>query len=248
VGHVRFLFALCQGRNFGDYCATLSVGVHHADGVGGGILPSIQNRKATISGKTHGQTGGVVNPPPYVMFTIESWRGPSQTLRPMKGRKCIRLPAPCYLGCERYFLTACTHDRMRFFASAALADYTVVALQSAAAHEAFLLHAWCAMPDHMHVLMEGANENSRACQFVNHWKCATRDRFRKRNRLELWQRSFFDRILRRYDAIYPIAWYIWLNPVRKGLCRVPCDYPWSGSLTMDWKAMVQPCEDWVPSW
>jgi putative transposase len=164
----------------------------------------------------------------------------------MMGRKRIRLPAPYYVGRDRYFLTVCTRDRMRFFASAALAEFTVIALQNAAARQAFLLHAWCVMPDHVHMLLEGTMENSGVCEFVNHWKCATRHRFRNRNQRDLWQRSFFDRILRPYDSIQPIAWYIWLNPVRKRLCSDPCDYPWSGSQTMDWKSMAQPHEEWAP--
>jgi putative transposase len=166
----------------------------------------------------------------------------------MHGRKRIRLPVPFCVGRRYYFVTACTKDRLRFFNNAPLAEYAVRCLLNAATCENFLMHAWCVMPDHVHALVEGISDLSRVCQFVNHWKCKTRENFRQRNHRELWQRTFFDRTLRPEDCPYPIAWYIWLNPVRKGLCQDPTDYPFSGSMTMDWKSMLKAGEDWVPPW
>jgi hypothetical protein len=46
--------------------------------------------------------------------------------------------------------------------------------------------------------------------------------------------SFYDRILRATDAVETVAIYIWSNPVRKGLCAQPGQYPYSGSQTIDW--------------
>jgi putative transposase len=166
----------------------------------------------------------------------------------MKGRKRIRLPAPFCIGRRRYFVTACTQNRVSFFLSPSLAEQAVQSLKTAAARENFLLHAWCVMPDHLHTLVEGIDDLSQLCLFVNRWKNSTLENFRQRNRRELWQRTFFDRTLRPDDSPFPIAWYIWLNPVRAGLCKDPIDYPFSGSMTMDWKSMLRPDEDWIPSW
>ena len=34
----------------------------------------------------------------------------------------------------------------------------------------------------------------------------------------LWQKKFYDYILRPEDSPEQVAWYIWLNSIRKGLC------------------------------
>jgi REP element-mobilizing transposase RayT len=44
----------------------------------------------------------------------------------------------------------------------------------------------------------------------------------------LWQRRFFDRILRREESIERVAEYIIHNPVRKGFVETWVEYPWSG--------------------
>ncbi len=50
----------------------------------------------------------------------------------------------------------------------------------------------------------------------------------------------------RWEAV---ANYIWLNPVRKALCSRPEEWPYSGSLTMDWRRLVAlGCDPWVPPW
>jgi hypothetical protein len=64
----------------------------------------------------------------------------------------------------------------------------------------------------------------------------------------LWQKKFYDRILRERDSFDGVAGYIWMNPVRKGLCSDPREYPYSGSFAVDWKKMMRPLESWVPEW
>jgi REP element-mobilizing transposase RayT len=166
----------------------------------------------------------------------------------MQGRKPIRLPAGNYVGRNTYFLTACTLHRDRIFSNPRWADLMVRAFLAAAKAEEFLLHAWCVMPDHVHVLAEGATDQSHADRFVSHWKRATTFEFKKAAGRELWQRLFYDRVLRNTDSRNEIAWYIWLNPVRKGMCREPWDYAWSGSMTT-MNMNTTPSEPtWMPPW
>lgn len=44
----------------------------------------------------------------------------------------------------------------------------------------------------------------------------------------LWQRNFYDHILRGYESGMRIAEYIGANPVRTGLVAQADEYPWSG--------------------
>jgi len=64
----------------------------------------------------------------------------------------------------------------------------------------------------------------------------------------LWQKKFYDHILRETDNFDAVAGYIWMNPVRAGLCDDARDYPYSGSFTVDWKKGMRPVESWVPDW
>jgi len=60
--------------------------------------------------------------------------------------------------------------------------------------------------------------------------------------------SFYDHVLRPWEPVHSFLWYIWMNPVRKGLCKSPYEYPWSGSLTIDWKRTASVEEQWTPPW
>lgn len=62
--------------------------------------------------------------------------------------------------------------------------------------------------------------------------------------------KYYDHILRGADSAERVAWYIWMNPVRQGLCRTPGDYPWLGSFTAVGRNMLRatPAADWTPPW
>jgi putative transposase len=166
----------------------------------------------------------------------------------METRKRIRLAARNYRGRGWYFITACTQDRAPFFQHALRAKSLIHVLVAAAAHRRFLLHAWCIMPDHLHILCEGASARSAARVFVNRWKAASALRFERELGRDIWQRAFYDHVLRPSEHVDSFLWYIWMNPVRKGLCKSPYDYPWSGSLTIDWRKAKPSEARWTPPW
>ena len=166
----------------------------------------------------------------------------------MEGRKRIRTSPELYTGRGCYFLTVCTHGRAPVFANPPFARAICRHFLAAAAIDNFSLHAWCVMPDHVHLLAEGRAAECRVRDFMQRWKGGSALSFRKRYGRALWQRAYYDHILRPKELPHSFAWYIWLNPVRKGLCRAPQDYPWSGSQTIDWKAKNPPQEEWIPPW
>jgi putative transposase len=163
-------------------------------------------------------------------------------------RKAIRLPRDTYEGRGWYFLTLCCHDRRPLFRDPEISAWLVGKLKSQAADYGFLLHAWCVMPDHLHLLVEGASESSNVLEFIACFKQCTGFEAKRKVRGKLWQRYSFDHVLRPNDSLDPIAWYIWMNPVRANLCAAPEDYPFSGSLTFEWKRKNPPIESWVPPW
>jgi len=104
------------------------------------------------------------------------------------------------------------------------------------------------MPDHFHVLLTGLDPNSNLLSFLRNLKQTTGHEYLKRFHNVLWQKKFYDHILRPWDNAARIAGYIWMNPVRKGICDDPQDYPYSGSFMFDWKKAISPVESWVPDW
>jgi REP element-mobilizing transposase RayT len=164
-------------------------------------------------------------------------------------RKNIRLPTENYLGLKVYFVTLCFHGRRRFGANPQIARWIIENVRTRAAACEFFVHAYCVMPDHLHVLAAAVGETSNLIKFIEAFKQETAVQFARRNHRRLWQLKYYDRILRKGDAVDRVAWYIWLNPVRKGLCRTPKDYPFLGSFTelgalLNGSATVE----WTPSW
>jgi putative transposase len=161
----------------------------------------------------------------------------------------IRLPASSYIGHQWYFLTACTQDRIPRLQNAALVGEHLNLLTNGAKEECFDIQAYCFMPDHVHLLVSGTHETSDCLKFINGFKQRSAFAFKQSTGKKLWQHKPYDHILRPNERWEGVAYYIWMNPVRKGLCARPEDWPHSGSQTMDWKSMLTPPEElWVPPW
>jgi len=162
--------------------------------------------------------------------------------------KNIRRPAVHYLGQRSYFITFCCSGRHPAFANPdrALELIAEFCHQSMACQ--FSVHAYCVMPDHFHALVRGLRPTSDLLAFVENLKETTTRRYESRSHRLLWQKKFHDHILRENESIEPIANYIFMNPVRKGICADPRQYPFSGSLVHDWKKLILPANGWLPAW
>ena len=165
-------------------------------------------------------------------------------------RKRIRLGAESYLGTGIYFLTMCFEGWVAFGADGQTAEWLIQALKSQAGKKSFLVHAYCVMPDHLHVLVEGTNERSDLRKFVSLFKQETGYAFQHEKGRRLWQAKYYDHVLRESGDVEAVAWYIWRNPVRKGICGVAGEYPYSGAMTEGGLRMLGRigAVEWVPPW
>jgi putative transposase len=165
-------------------------------------------------------------------------------------RKDIRLAAEVYQGRRLYFLTLCFYRRRRFGSSARVARWLIQELRKHSRRAGFVIHSYCIMPDHVHVLALGTNDESDLRAFVEQFKQETGFAFKSKVSQELWQFKYYDHIVRSEESAARVAAYIWMNPVRKGLCVKPQDYAFSGSLTDFGKKMFRSAEatDWIPAW
>ena len=164
--------------------------------------------------------------------------------------KNIRLQPAHYRGRRLYFVTLCFDGRRRFGGNARIAKWLAQKLAEYAAKSAFGIHAYCVMPDHLHILAFGAKDTSDLLAFAGSFKQATAVEFERRTGRGLWQKKYYDHILRSGDSMDRVAWYIWMNPVRKQLCAAPLTYPFAGSFTEIGKKLLatyRPLQ-WIPPW
>ncbi|HKQ88549.1 MAG TPA: transposase [Candidatus Acidoferrales bacterium] len=182
--------------------------------------------------------------------------------------KNIRLHSLRYVGRASHFITICCEERRPLLKNAARAIGLIEILQGKSTAHRFSVHAYCVMPDHIHMLVSGLEDRSDLLAFVKDFKREAQWQFppeKKRKaptekraqtpratvaatKPAVWQKKFYDHILRQTDKMNAVAGYIWTNPVRAGLCVDPREYPYSGSLVTDWKNIIRPLESWVPQW
>jgi len=88
-------------------------------------------------------------------------------------RKVARLAPQSYLGRQTYFVTICCDRRAPYLREEATAQRVLSVLRESAAGHAFLLHAFCLMPNHVHLLVEGTHERCDLCEFIRLFKQRT---------------------------------------------------------------------------
>jgi len=163
-------------------------------------------------------------------------------------RKNIRLARDEYIGKRIYFLTICAENRQPIFRDGGRARAAIEELRKVADRLDVLVHAFCMMPDHVHLLVEGRTVQADVVEFVTQWKQGTGYVLRSELPRRFWQKGFYDHVLRRAGDSDAVAWYIWMNPVRKGLAVEPEKYPFSGSFTVEWPRKAASATAWVPPW
>ncbi len=89
------------------------------------------------------------------------------------------------------------------------------------------------MPDHVHILTAGERPDSELLPFVRRFRQASGYWYSKAMQRDLWQKGFFDYVLRDAEATADVARYILANPVRAGLTATIGEYPYAGSGTFN---------------
>jgi REP element-mobilizing transposase RayT len=89
---------------------------------------------------------------------------------------------------------------------------------------------WCVMPNHVHILCKTSYALSLG-EIIQSWKGGSSIEI---NRLlqrtgRLWQREYYDRLIRDLDHFHDCRAYIRNNPVKAGLCSQPEDWPYSSA-------------------
>lgn len=93
---------------------------------------------------------------------------------------------------------------------------------------------WVLMPDHLHWLVQLGNELS-LDQLVRRFKSASAQRVNRHRGVEgeLWQKGYYDHLVRDDENLQNVARYIVANPLRAGLVKWLGDYPWWNAVWLD---------------
>ena len=108
-----------------------------------------------------------------------------------------------------------------------MASICLTAIQKSVSAYDAQLHAYCLMPDHVHLLIE-IPEGISLEKVVHHLKTTSGYAIKQITGFSAWQTSYYDHILRREEALDDVARYIWSNPVTAGLVDDAGAYAWSG--------------------
>jgi len=147
-----------------------------------------------------------------------------------------------YRGTWAYSLTCCTFRRFRHFSNSQGAQLVIDQLERTAEEREFELLVYCVMPDHVHALVQGRTARSELRSFVRLWRQRTGMQHAARGRASsrdgatqvapswhpLWQKGYFERVIRSHEDLDDVAAYIIANPVRAGLVTSVDQWPWIG--------------------
>ncbi len=140
-----------------------------------------------------------------------------------------------------FFVTSVTHNRMPILLSHS--HLLLSAFNTAQTRLNFLIPAWIILPDHFHAIIS-TNETS-ISTIMQTIKMSFSANYRNAAGLQggkVWQRRFWDHVLRDENDLNRHLDYIHYNPVKHGLVEIPSEYIHSsfgdylkrGSYSVDW--------------
>ena len=145
-------------------------------------------------------------------------------------KKRTRLKEFNYKGLYRYFITICTFNKDQIFKdNPSIVTGLIDILREQSRTFRFKIWAYCFMPDHIHLLLEGDDVNSDLRKFISSFKQLSSFYYKTRIGKQLWQINYYDHVLRREEDNINVAYYFFNNPVRKGIVDDFKQYKYIGS-------------------
>jgi putative transposase len=128
-----------------------------------------------------------------------------------------------------YFVTANVFQRKSLFQVEKIAALFIEVLMNYRTEKKYLLYEFVVMPDHLHLIITPTQITlERALQLI---KGGFSFRLNKNLKVkkEVWQPSFLDRRIRDSLEYQKFKDYIWQNPVKRFLAKIPEQYPYSSA-------------------
>jgi len=97
-------------------------------------------------------------------------------------------------------------------------------------------------------ILVGVGDTAKVASAVRTFKGRGAARARQIGISQLWQKGYYDHVIRSGESLDQIAAYIYMNPVRVGFVREFMDWPFSGSFLLEWKRLPVAAAPYVPPW
>lgn len=158
-----------------------------------------------------------------------------------------------------YFITQVTYRRHAWLCGDIAREALRSAIINVRQNRPFRLDAFVLLPDHFHCLMTLPSDDSDISTRIRLIKTYVTRHYgaelevhglssssrMKRKERTLWQRRFWDHVIRDEQDLIQHCHYIHYNPVRHSLCQRPTDWPFSsvhrfvdeGRCSQDWAEM-----------
>jgi putative transposase len=150
------------------------------------------------------------------------------------------------------FITAVCHQRRPYLDDDMRKELLLSVMREVKASSLFSMQAYVILDDHFHwIITPKGQPFPKVMQSI---KLRFNYRFKKtlvhRGKLSLWQRRYWDHLIRDSEDMHRHMDYIHFNPVRHGYVAQPVDYPWSsfsthvelGNYDLDWGTQDVPDE------
>lgn len=125
-----------------------------------------------------------------------------------------------------YHITIGAYEKQDIFTGSSINQVIINSLKVSAKLYGYELIAYCLMPNHLHVLVQADKRPKHLSKFIRAFKSYCTNANLTETSRKLWQRSFYDHILRKDEDLAAVADYILNNPMRKGLVVEREQYEW----------------------
>ncbi len=137
-----------------------------------------------------------------------------------------------YVPNSIYFITTVTNKRLPVFKDEINIEIIFNTLNTVRSIKSFDLIAYCLLHDHLHLLIEVGEECKHNITDIIHslkrnFTMNYKKHYEITHRLNLWQKRFWDHIIRNEDDFQRHIDYIHYNPVKHGIVFMPEEYEYS---------------------
>ncbi len=132
---------------------------------------------------------------------------------------------------QAHFLTFSCYHRQAFLSQMRMQDAFLAALEETRLKFDIKVFGYVVMPEHVHLLISEPHDNglSKLVQMLKTKVAiqARQENWRSAGGTPFWQARYFDHNVRNHPGFVTQLRYIHRNPVKRGLCGAPEDWPWS---------------------
>ena len=143
-------------------------------------------------------------------------------------KNSLRLKNFDYAARHSNFVTIVTEHRQTFFTDERIANAAIEVLLNLRLKYRFNLYSYCLMPDHFHALIGIGESGITLGRICGDFKSLSTREFWKFSDGKLWQKQFFDHIIRNEQDFLETVEYIRENPVAAKLAADWKDWKYKG--------------------